>query len=155
MTPEQKLFEVTFDVAQPVAYLPLAADQCASWQAALQAASPVPLVMETVSFNDLEWNIGAACQLRGAGTGVEFRNLGDTANALVAVLTSQGWKVVNGADGPTGTIRELASGSQTAVVSVHWQPSADANCPSNQPIESCPLTPGQMLFTLTAAFGQK
>ena len=155
LTPEQKLFDVTFDAVQPVVYVPLPGDQCASLQAALQPAVSVPLVAETVAFNDLEGNGGTACRVRGAGTGADFPNGLGSANDLGSVLTAQGWALVNGADGPTGTSREFTKGNETGVVSVTWKPSPEVTCPKDQPIESCPLTPQQRLFSLTAAFGQK
>jgi len=155
LTPGQKLFDVTFDLASVVVYVPLSADQCAAWQAALQPVLATPLVAEIVDFRDLEGNAGTACQVRTAGTGLDFSSLGVPADAMAAVLTGAGWTLVNGADGPTGTTREYVNGNQTAVVHVGWQPSADANCPKDQPIEACPLAPQQKLFSLSAAFGQK
>jgi hypothetical protein len=155
LTPEQKLFNVTFDLAQAVVYQNLAADACAGWLTSLQPAVKVPLVPETVDFTDLEGNLGTACQVRGAGNGLNFNTLADASNAIGQVFASLGWTLVNGADGPTGTLREYSSGNQTAVVTVTWHPSADANCPTDQPISSCSLTPEQRLYSLTAAFAQK
>jgi len=155
LTPEQKLIEITFDIAQVVTYIPLSVDQCAAWLTTLQLAVPVTLVQEVVDFNDMEGNVGTACQVHGAGNGLDFSNFMDTANALDSVFVSLGWTVANGADGPTGTAREYSSGNQTAIVSVTWEPSSDANCPNDQPIGACNLTPEQQLYTLTVAFAQK
>jgi hypothetical protein len=155
LTPEQKLFEVTFDIAQLVVYIPLWDDQCTGWLTTLQPSISVPLVLETVNFNDMEGNFGTACQVHGAGTGLDFSNFMDTANALDSVLVSLGWTLGNGADGPTGTAREYSNGSQTAIVTVTWQPSAEADCPTDQPIGACNLSLEQRLYSLTVAFAQK
>ncbi|MBN2386155.1 MAG: hypothetical protein JXB85_03990 [Anaerolineales bacterium] len=155
LTPEQKLFDVTFDLAQVVVYVPLPDAQCTAWLAALQPAVPVPLVLETVYFNDLESNFGTACQVRGEGTGREFNNPVESADALNAILAPLGWTLVNGADGPTGTAREYAYQNLTAVVTVGWQPSADADCPTDQPITACDLAPEQKLYSLTVDFAQR
>jgi hypothetical protein len=155
LTPEQKLFDVTFDIAQVVVYIPLSADQCAAWLTTLQPAIRVSLVQETVTFNDLEGNYGTACQVHGAGTGLDFSNFTDTADTIGSIFGSLGWTAANTADGPTGTMREYSSGNQTGVVTITWQPSADANCPTDQPISTCNLTAEQRLYTLTVAFAQK
>lgn len=155
LTPEQKIFDVTFDVADMVVYNPPAPDQCASALTALQPAIPVPFVIETVDFADFEMNRGTACQLRAEGDGTNFANIGDPAKALDAIMQSLGWTLVNGADGPTGTGREYTNGNLVAIVFVTWKPSADANCPKDQPISMCSLTPQQKLYTVKVTFGEK
>lgn len=155
LTPEQMIYDVTFDVADRVVYNPPAAEQCAAWLAALQPAIPVPLALETVDFTDFEMNRGTACQLRAAGNGLNFTNFADTAQAIDAILTPIGWVAVNWADGPTGTGREYTLGNMVAVAFVQWEPAADANCPQDQPIGACNLTPEQMLYSVTITFGQK
>lgn len=155
LTPEQKLFDVTFDIAQVVIYVPLSTNDCSEWLTTLQPSVPVLLVQETVNFIDLEGNAGTACQVHGAGTGLDFGNFMDTVNAIGYVLTSQGWSAGNGADGPTGTVREFSNENQTAIVSVIWELSPDANCPKEQPIGACNLTPEQRLYTVIVAFAQK
>jgi hypothetical protein len=155
LTPEQKLFDVTFDIAQVVIYVPLSANDCSEWLTILQPSIPVLLVQETVNFIDLEGNAGTACQVHGAGTGLDFGNFVDTANVIGSVLTSQGWSAGNGADGPTGTVREYTIGNETAIVTLIWEPSPDANCPKDQPIGACILNAEQRLYTLTVAFAQK
>ena len=155
LLPEQKLFDVTFDIADVVVYTPPASDMCANWLAALQPAIPIPFALETAYFTDFEQNRGTACQLRAEGNGNNFANIVDPSRALDALLTPLGWTLVNGADGPTGTGREYTNGNLVAIVFVKWKPSADANCPKDQPISACSLTPEQRLYTVTVAFGEK
>lgn len=155
LPPEQKLVELTYDIAQVVVYVPLSAEQCTALLMSLQFLFPVTLVQETVNFHDLEGNIGTACQVQAAGNGLDFSDVWETANALDSVLISLGWWVSKGVDGPTGTVREYSNGNQTAITTVMWEPSAEANCSNDQPIESCSLTPVQQLYTVTVAFAQK
>jgi hypothetical protein len=155
LSPQQKITTVNFDIGQMVVYGPLPADQCSGWLTALQPSIPVPVVQETVYFTDLEGNFGAACQVHGAGTGLDFSNIVDAANAIDVVMTAHGWTAGIGADGPTGTMRAYSNQNQTAIASVTWEPSPDANCPNDQPIGACNLTPEQRLYTITVAFAQK
>ena len=71
-----------------------------------------------------------------------FVGIGETAQAIDAILVPLGWTLVNGADGPTGTGREYTLGDLVAIVFVQWKPAAVANCPKDQSISACPLTPG-------------
>jgi hypothetical protein len=155
LTPEQKLYDVTFDVADLIVYNPPAADQCATMLAALQPAISIPFVLETVDFTDFEMNRGTACQVRAQGNGTNFSNIGDISRSIDVILTSFGWTLVNGADGPTGTGREYTLGNMVVISFVKWKPSADANCPKDQPIGMCPLTPEQKLYTVTVALAEK
>lgn len=155
LTPEQKLFDVTFDIARVVIYIPLPVDQCEVWLTTLQPEIPVSLVQEVVNFNDMEGNTGTACQVRGAGTGLDFSSFMDTANVLEDVFVSQGWTFTNGADGPTGTAREYRSGDQIAIVTVMWKPSSDANCPTDEPIGACNLPQEQRIYKIMVLFARK
>jgi hypothetical protein len=155
LTPEQKIYDITFDAADMVIYNPPTEEQCASALAVIQPVIPIPLKLELVDFTDFEMKRGFACQLRAEGNGLTFSGVGETANAIDAVLTPLGWILGNGADGPTGTGREYTLGDMVAIVFVQWKPTADANCPKDQPISACPLTPGQKLYTVTVTFGQK
>lgn len=156
LTPEQKLYDVTFDVADMAVYNPPTANDCNLWLSTIQPALPVAAVLETVNFTDFEMYTGTACQVRAIGNGLNFANMGDTAQAIDAILISLGWTLVNGADGPTGTGSEYTYGSNmVAVVFVQWKPAPGVNCPQNQPISVCPLTPEQKLYTVTVALAGK
>ena len=155
LKPEQKLWDITFDVADMVIYNPPTEEQCASAQAVIQPVIPIPLKMEIVDFTDFELNRGTACQVRADGNGITFTGVGETAQAIDNILIPLGWILGNGADGPTGTGREYTLGDLVAVVFVKWVPAPDANCPKDQPISACPLTPGQKLYTVMVTFGQK
>ncbi len=154
-TPDQNIYDITFDAADMVIYNPPTEEQCASALAVLQPAFPIPLKMEIVDFTDFELYRGTACQMRADGNGITFAGVGETAQAIDNILVPLGWIPGNGADGPTGTGREYTLGDLVAIVFVQWKPAADANCSQDQPISACPLTPGQKLYIVTVTFGQK
>lgn len=136
-------------------YHPPAADQCNAARAALQPAVPAAFSLQTVEFVDFEMKRGTACQLRAEGNGTNFANFFDTFQAIDAILVAQGWTPTNDADGPTGMGREYTLGSQVAAVFVEWKPSADADCPDDQPISACVLAPEQKIYTATITLAEK
>jgi hypothetical protein len=156
LAPEQKLFDVTLEIAQKVVYVPLPEDQCAAMFAMLQQVISIPVVLETVAFADPQTgDIGTSCRIHGIGNGNNFNNYMDPYNAIKAQLVPLGWVESSGGGGPTGTMGGFVSGNTVAVVFVGWSPSPDANCPKDQPIASCNLTPEQKLYEITVDFAQK
>ncbi len=91
---------------------------------------------------------GLACQLTTRGTGNDFpfprkplNDLADTFNQWSSLLTHQ-------ADGPTGAVIGLEKDLAFMLISSDWDPTPDAECPSDQPISVCELTPEQQLYTI-------
>jgi len=93
---------------------------------------------------------GTVCHIETDGTGVDFDALGinGVANALEASLVGWTPDLSRYGNGPTSVVRGYQRGSDVMLMSVSWAPSADANCPPNQPISSCVLTPQQRLYTI-------
>jgi putative hemolysin len=95
---------------------------------------------------------GAACRAQAAGTGEDFASPSAVMNEISAVLTGGGWqedKQAMSAGGPTGEGWGFHSGDLTAMAVAMWLPDPAANCPSDQPIPECKLTPSQQLYTIT------
>jgi hypothetical protein len=91
---------------------------------------------------------GTACSMESDGTGVDFTSPSTVMDKIRAALTAAGWAEDNSqmADGPTGTATAFHKGADTIYASASWEPSADANCPKDQPISACPLTPEQQIY---------
>jgi hypothetical protein len=99
---------------------------------------------------------GMVCHVEADGTGADFDALG--IQGVIGILETSvigeegltGWKYDPSlqADGPTGTSRGYRRGSSLLTISVSWEPTADANCPSDQPISACVLTPEQKLYII-------
>lgn len=140
------------------AYEPLPAAECTALQEDVSAVLGVPLEQTTAPFVDyIAGEGGTCCQLVATGTGATLgTELAVTSN-LQFLLEDQGWIVdmQYAAGGPTGSAFGMRQDERLALVSVMWTPSADANCPDDQPISACNLTPEQMLFTIIVQAAQK
>jgi tetratricopeptide (TPR) repeat protein len=93
---------------------------------------------------------GTGCQVIATGTGLDFENFMAVADTLREMLRYQGWRedTMYVADGPTGTGTGFQRASELCLLTVGWEPSADANCPQDQPISACQLAPEQQLYTI-------
>ena len=94
---------------------------------------------------------GTDCQVTATGTGEQFRNPQVVVSRLGSMLERQGWKndPMLVADGPTGTASGFRKEDQMCLAGARWQPDASANCPADQPISACQVTPEQQLYTVT------
>lgn len=91
---------------------------------------------------------GTACTMEADGTGADFESPAAVMTKIRGALTAAGWAEDTGhqADGPTGTSTAFTRGADMVVASANWEPSPDANCPPDQPIAACPLTPEQQIY---------
>lgn len=139
-------------------YRPIEADECAALRKDLAATLGVEVRQGSAPFEDYAvGGRGTCCLLQATGTGLDFASdLAVTSN-LQFLFEDQGWAldVRYTADGPTGTAFGLRKDNRLALVAVMWTPSADANCPDDQPISSCNLKPEQKLYTITTRVAQK
>lgn len=94
---------------------------------------------------------GTSCQLTVTGNGRNFKDVDQVLRKMSAMLTKQGWRNAPNyiADGPTGVARGFRKGNNLALLNIEWEPSADANCPNDQPISDCELLPEQQLYRIT------
>ena len=93
---------------------------------------------------------GEGCLILVGGTGVDFTNHPDVFTQLKNMLVRIGWTPVPQYDGggPTGTLGGFRRDAGLMLVMVGWEPSSDANCPQDQPISACSLTPEQQIYTI-------
>jgi hypothetical protein len=100
---------------------------------------------------------GAGCQAAITGTGEQFQDPTTVVQLLGALLIGQGFAedMQLAADGPTGTARGYRQGDQLCVAMAMWMPDAAANCPTDQPIAACELTPAQQLYTVSLNCGME
>ena len=94
---------------------------------------------------------GTGCQIMTTGTGLNFENIVVVENALVGVLQTRGWEedVQYAGGGPGAVVTGYRQGDVLCLVLAYWEPSEDANCPSDQPAFTCELAPEQQLYTIT------
>jgi Tol biopolymer transport system component/putative hemolysin len=98
---------------------------------------------------------GTGCQATITGTGVQFESPLAVVSALGSMLEGQGWTAdpMLVADGPTGTVKGYRKADQLCLAAAMWEPDESANCPEDQPISACQLTPEQQLYTVTLNCG--
>ena len=100
---------------------------------------------------------GTGCQSTITGTGVDFESPSTVVTDLGAMLTDEGYTMdpMLGADGPTGHYVGYRKDNQLCYAGAMWTPDASANCPTDQPISACQLTPEQQLYTVTLNCGEE
>jgi dipeptidase D len=115
----------------------------------------VPTVTEERLDDPVTGATGTGCQATITGTGVQFESPWAVVGALGAMLAEQGWTAdpMFVADGPTGTAAGYRKGDQICLAAAMWQPDESANCPGDQPISACEVTPEQQNYTVTLSCG--
>jgi Tol biopolymer transport system component/putative hemolysin len=98
---------------------------------------------------------GIGCQATVTGTGVQFESPSAVVSALGSMLEEQGWTAdpMFVADSPTGTAAGYRKGGQLCLAAAMWVPDKSANCPEDQPISACEVTPEQQNYTVTLNCG--
>ena len=94
---------------------------------------------------------GEGCLISVSGDGIDFANPYDVFTQLENMLVNMGWTrdMQYDAGGPTGMGGGFRRDAGLMLVMVGWEPSSDANCPQDQPISACSLTPEQQIYTIT------
>lgn len=98
---------------------------------------------------------GTGCRATVTGTGEQFESPDAVVNALGGMLEDQGWThdPMLAAGGPTGISLGYRKGDQICWPSAQWQPDDSANCPKDQPVSACQVTPEQQVYTVTLNCG--
>lgn len=94
--------------------------------------------------------VGSGCQTMITGTGLDFESVEVVDRAVRGMIQAQGWyeDIRYGGGGPTGQITGFRQANKLCQLLVGWEPSEDADCPSDQPIFTCELAPEQQLYTI-------
>lgn len=133
-------------------YQPLPAATCNQLKQEMSRVLKVRATMKRSTFQDfINGGKGTSCQITVMGNGQQFKDVDYVLRKMSEMLTNQGWGNAPNyvADGPTGVARGFRNGSNLAVLNIEWEPSADANCPNDQPISDCKLSPKQQLYRIT------
>jgi len=98
---------------------------------------------------------GTGCQATVTGTGEQFESPDEVVKTLGSMLEDQGWTAdpMLAAGGPTGIGLGYRKGNQICWASAQWWPDDSANCPKDQPVSACPVTPAQQAYTVTLNCG--
>jgi putative hemolysin len=151
----QILSTLTFAGAEAAPGLqPPASEVCNGMAQALMQAimTEVTQAGEPVEITDpVTMATGTACRAMSTGTGLDFAGPDVPMQALAAVLTAGGWEedIKLQAGGPTGMGTGFRSRDIVCLAAAVWQPDPSANCPQDQPVSACKVTPEQQLYTVT------
>lgn len=140
----------------PSTYQPIPADACQTIKADAESALNVTFAESEGPFYDYaNQEGGTGCVLTATGNGNDFVDPLATIDALKAAMP--GWEedMAYAAGGPMGAAIGLTRDQGLMLISADWRPAADANCPADQPIAACELTPEQKLYTVTIAAAMK
>lgn len=132
-------------------FQPLSATACSDLADAMAQTLGVDPMTEEAPFEDyISRKTGRGCQITAGGTGLDFESFQSVFEELKAMLTAQGWQedMMYQADGPTGTGTGFHKEQGLCLLTVGWEPSEDAECPTDKPIYECELTPEQQIYTI-------
>lgn len=141
----------------PAAIQPLPAEVCnGQAQAMANALNVTEVTQSNAPLTDpVNSKSGIGCQAEVKGTGEQFKDPMTVVNTLGAMLKGEGWTEdpMLAAGGPTGMGAGYRKNDRMCMVLAGWQPDASANCPTDQPIAACNVTPEQQLYTVTLNCG--
>lgn len=140
------------------AWHPPAGDMCATLQADVMAnlgAGEASLDTNASFVDFAEQTEGTGCVITVTGTGADFAAFEEGFFGiyvqLQAMLEGQGWveDMMYGLGGPTGIGSGFRRDNALLILIAGWEPSDDAECPTDQPIGMCELTPEQQIYEIT------
>ncbi len=138
--------------AGEAALTPLDAKSCAAMADDMAKTLKVKVTESEAPITDYAGgDTGTGCQATATGAGEQFSSPDAVVKELGSMLEAQGWQedMNLAAGGPTGTASGYRKDTQMCLASAQWQPDASANCPQDQPISACQVTPSQQLYTVT------
>lgn len=149
--------EAPAETASVDPYEPVSADVCQMLQGEAAEALGVEVSLENPApFEDaLAAESGQGCRLNAAGDGNQFSDPQSVLKTLIASV-GIGWneQMAYQADGPTGTATALSRDMALMLISVNWLPAEGADCPQDQPISACDLTPEQKVYAIQIDIAQ-
>jgi len=138
------------------AYMPIPTDVCEILKADAENALGVAFTMSEAPFFDyISQEGGTGCQLTATGTGADFSDPMAVVDALKAAFIGWEEEMQYAAGGPTGMGIGMTRDAALLFILAEWTPDPAANCPDDQPIAACELTPEQKLYTVTVQAAMK
>ncbi len=143
--------------ASSLKYNPVSPQVCQTLQELASQSIALAFSMEQNGYfaDPLTGETGSGCILTAMATGIQFSDPSSVMSNLVNGF--QGWEeqINYQAGGPTGLATGMTRDMALLLIDVEWFPSPDANCPTDQPISACNLTPEQKLYTIQVSAAQK
>ena len=131
---------------------------CAQLSGVMAQKLGLPFTFSKASFQDPLQVVAAnpGCATEASGSNVNFANPAGVYNVMVTELQTLNWQqdLRYQSGGATTTASGFRNGERLCLATVNWAPSADANCPSDQSIETCELAPEQRIYTIKLECGE-
>ena len=140
------------------AWEPLDSDACNALAQDMSKALGVEVTQGEAPITDPSTGeSGTGCQATATGTGEQFTSPDAVVTSLADMLEAQGWQEdpTLAAGGPTGMAEGFRMDNEMCMAAAQWSPDDSANCPTDQPISACELTPAQQQYTVTLTCGQQ
>ena len=138
-------------------YVVPSADLCQMIEGIAQETLGVPFELNMMdSFTDIvAGESGSGCTMLAQVTEDQLTLQNDAKTDLMNALI--GWEEdpMYMVDGGTGTGTGLRRDMALMLLTISWLPVESADCPDNQPISACELTPDQKLYTIEIKIGMK
>lgn len=156
-TVEVKIPASVGSAAPSLSYGPVSANVCQTLQELATQSVSLSFSMDPNGYfaDPLTGETGSGCILTAMATGMQISNPGSVMSNLVNGFLGWEEQVNYQAGGPTGLATAMTRDMGLMLISVEWIPSPDANCPADQPISACSLTPEQKLYTIQVSAAQK
>jgi hypothetical protein len=151
-TPATATAVPTATAEAPSDFQPMSSDECINLADAMSQTLGIPGKTTEAPFEDrVSQRMGTGCETTITGTGRDFEDVQVVGNALRRMIQAQGWyeDFRYGGGGPTDELTGFRQANKLCRLLVGWEPSEDANCPSDQPIHACELSPEQKLYTIS------
>ncbi|MBI9049427.1 MAG: hypothetical protein JEZ00_08405 [Anaerolineaceae bacterium] len=138
-------------------YLAPSAEFCQMLQRIAQDTLNVPFEFTMMEpFTDvITGESGSGCTFIATGDATQFEEPHD----IVTQLTSAyiGWEEnpQYQGGGPTGSLTAMTRDMALMLITAGWEPAEGIDCPDDQPIGLCPLTPEQKIYTVEINVGMK
>jgi len=130
---------------------PAGAETCSQMADLLEQTYNMPVTTAEAPFEDfVRGQTGTGCQTTVTGTGVDFPE-GVDSMAMVTAMEGAGWTMDQGyaAGGAQDNLMGFTKGDELCLYLAHWEPAPEVDCPQDQPIGACEMTPKQRLWTVT------
>lgn len=140
------------------AWEPLDPEACAALAQEMSKALGVEVTQGNAPVGDpTTGESGMGCQATATGTGEQFASPDAVVASLADMLSAQGWQEdpMLAAGGPTGMGKGFRKDNAMCAAAAQWSPDASANCPTDQPISACDVTPAQQQYTVSLTCGQQ
>jgi putative hemolysin len=139
-------------------YEPLEPEACIDLVVVVQETYTLDAELDRAPFDDYIAHItGDGCQATAVGSGYDFGSLEEASAMLGVLLESRDWQedARYKADGPAATATAYRRENALCLAVISWEPAEGIDCPDDQPLAACELTPDEQMYTAALNCAQR